>query len=444
MKSILFILILFLNIFSFQLKCEKLKMLHFDDFIIDKLEISENNSEYFYSIGQKNFKSYYSFSQNGYQNLELKYIDTIILENGIIKYKPLIPFSLKSANNNIFVGCDNSKILVFDNFFTIIDTITLSDDLLITDYIFKYQGGLLFCCYNEIEQIRKIYFYDNIKIIELDFNKLNSIYKDVKLNVYNENEIYFIGLSQIKSDSNLFVQNIYSTKNKGVIWDSVKINNQYFSHIIKFTDDEFYGIGTRLKYPENSDNKKFVNTFIYKNKNEEKIIDIEIPNLKVSSYNFFMNSKNKFIYGIYNLIIPIENDLFDVVNFEELNNNFKNLEKLNICEIDSNKLILTGAKNYIIELNLDLISSIYFSNKSLFNIYPNPTFEKLNVNLNNLNLQNLTITNVIGEVVYNINVLKELNNDIFTIDLNSLNLPKGVYFISGYGKDIYHNQFVIN
>ena len=78
------------------------------------------------------------------------------------------------------------------------------------------------------------------------------------------------------------------------------------------------------------------------------------------------------------------------------------------------------------ELELELESEKVFENKSI-TIYPNPTSNFLNVNLQSFTpeLSQMTIVNTMGQVVRNIN--NNLSDKIIQIDVSSLS--KGIYFL---------------
>ncbi len=74
------------------------------------------------------------------------------------------------------------------------------------------------------------------------------------------------------------------------------------------------------------------------------------------------------------------------------------------------------------------------------NITPNPTSEILNLNLSNIDYTSITITNMVGEVIFTTtNQTKVLN-----INVNELSLSNGIYLINVIGNKNYTGKFVVN
>jgi len=77
------------------------------------------------------------------------------------------------------------------------------------------------------------------------------------------------------------------------------------------------------------------------------------------------------------------------------------------------------------------------------NISPNPTSNTLNINLEGIKYNSITITNTLGNIVYNSNNSSNTSN-ILSLDINNLNLANGIYFVNVIGSKSYFGKFAVN
>jgi zinc metalloprotease ZmpB len=86
----------------------------------------------------------------------------------------------------------------------------------------------------------------------------------------------------------------------------------------------------------------------------------------------------------------------------------------------------------------DTISStLYFSiltninilnENNAFLIYPNPATDKITIDLNGNNSINLSIYNIVGELLF--------HKELYKSEIDISFLPKGIYIIKYFGKDL--------
>ena len=84
----------------------------------------------------------------------------------------------------------------------------------------------------------------------------------------------------------------------------------------------------------------------------------------------------------------------------------------------------TSSDYWIVKFGVDNLQSSYFKNSKNISIFPNPTSEKVNINLNNnLLINKISITNELGQTLEEIS---NINNQNFTLPLN---YGVGIYFL---------------
>lgn len=125
----------------------------------------------------------------------------------------------------------------------------------------------------------------------------------------------------------------------------------------------------------------------------------------------------------------------DITNATTQNAGLYSIEIISQCETKSFEIsnvavALSGALS-VERDNLDL------------NISPNPTSNTLNINLEGINYNYITITNTLGSVVYSSNNNLK-STKLLTLDINYLNLSNGIYFVNVSGSKSYFGKFVVN
>lgn len=105
-------------------------------------------------------------------------------------------------------------------------------------------------------------------------------------------------------------------------------------------------------------------------------------------------------------------------------------------------VVTTECDGFTFPFNVSVTSGVLTVENINFDlmISPNPTTDYLNVNLSQIEYDNLIITNALGEVVYT----NQNKSNNLRIDLNSLNLSSGIYFINTLGKVNHSTKFILN
>lgn len=104
--------------------------------------------------------------------------------------------------------------------------------------------------------------------------------------------------------------------------------------------------------------------------------------------------------------------------------------------------ITTECDNFTFPFSVVVTSKMLTVNESeiYLTVTPNPISDFLNINLSGVEYNTITITNSIGENIYS----QSNSGNKVTVDLNTLNLPSGVYFIQTTGTKNYYGKFILN
>lgn len=380
MKYLILILCLLLNIYN--LHSAGVKVYEYDNTIIGQIEKGEE--EYYYFIGSFSDKEYIGYSSNGISNIKTKYFDSVIYEGAILKNKPLKPNSIKSINDKVYIGFDNSIIIKYDKDLNVLDTLKLDLPFQIIDKILEYNNTILVSCiYSGTGDYERKMFYLEDKIFR-QINNLPVSLFGVFQNLYilNKNELYFYSNSRIKSgDSSELRQKVFSTKNFGKNWDSldisIKIPNNNIRYIHKYSDDDFLLKSDFKKYPKKPTYLQDIIAITIYDDGKEQFFELDTVNTSHINAFIYVDKNVDILYGNagFTYISKISSNVykFDSVLFKNHVNNLKFIGSTKVISDGKRKLYFTGLSNQILEVDLDIVLTVENSiNSNQALIFPNP------------------------------------------------------------------------
>lgn len=420
---ILLIVICHLNLFSKAIKLHNLK-----NPSVKSIEKGEGNT--YYSISNLRQNCYIGYSENGFENLELKYFDSLIIIGATIQNKPNIPYAIKYFNNNVYISYDNSMIVKFDKKLNPLDTLYLKEKFQIIDKMFIINNKIVISNYSEGAGVgfRELQYFDNNEFIKINepSNNIISIYTPININYTNNLILINISLNKV-DDSTIIAHNIYSTQNYGENWDSIQLKNPSIRLLTEYRKNQYFCFGTRLKFPEKSQNEQYIKTILFKNKDYEKVIDLDSNIFYGVVGDIAANNKYQFSYSTEGLVIINDIDFsLNIIKFNNYLNEMPNLLRIEHFEISENKYLITGEYNQVIELDLDILSSIETNPNDNFLIFPNPSSDKISVDLGEIGgvgFADLSIYDILGNEIM---IIPNYTNKA-EIDVN--NIPIGTYTI---------------
>lgn len=130
-------------------------------------------------------------------------------------------------------------------------------------------------------------------------------------------------------------------------------------------------------------------------------------------------------------------------------------EKIDITRYKSNDYIQVKFQvesnngNYLYIDNLNVGKTVSIASNRVYEnnlkVFPNPTNGEINIkyNLNQNQKVNIQITNILGENVFIKDISGITGENIQTINLNSLNIPKGIYLIMVYNDNIAYSKRIV-
>jgi len=391
-------------VFSNGIKLHKLNKIY----SINKIEKGEGNT--YYSISNLSENCYIGYSENGFENLELKYIDSTIFKGNNFINTPRIPYSIKYYNDNVYIGYDRSFIVKFDKKLNPLDTFYLEDKFHIIDKIYIINNKIVVSSYSESQNLnyRVIHYLDSNKFIKINTPGEFNLSQGTPINVNYNNQLIFLNPSFHNGDSSLLVYKIYSYKDSGEDWDSISIKHPdtFISHLTEYNQNNYFCMGNWYKYPEKPQSERYVRVLVLKNQDTEKIIEVDSIIYFNGLGHIHSNNRYRFSYSKISLNLLLDDhENIKVINFKDY---FKDTVKIlneNIFELTEDKFLITGLSNQIIELDLNILTSVEneVATNPNFLIFPNPSSDKISVDLGEVigivGVADLSIYDILGNEI---------------------------------------------